>query len=63
VNKQNAPKTDVEKDGLGFSLDSLADVGLVRSNFKGKPKVSVESLALAARRVGGGQGSAASSAR
>lgn len=39
--------------GLGFSIDSLADRALIRSNFAGNPSVHVESidLALARRRA------------
>jgi predicted CXXCH cytochrome family protein len=36
--------------GLGFTLNSLADADLVRSNFTGRPKVDVTSLALVAQR-------------
>jgi hypothetical protein len=36
--------------GLGFTLASLADRALVRSNFNGEPEAQVESLALVARR-------------
>lgn len=37
--------------GLGFSLDSLADAGLVGRNFSGMPAVHVESIDWAMRRV------------
>ena len=37
--------------GLGFSLDSLADAGLVGRNFSGTPAVHVESIEWALRRV------------
>ena len=30
--------------GLGFSLNALADSGLISTNFRGKPKVQVESI-------------------
>jgi hypothetical protein len=33
--------------GLGFTLDALADDALIASNFKGRPSVHVESMALA----------------
>ena len=37
--------------GLGFSLDSLADAGLIGRNFSGMPAVHVESIEWAMRRV------------
>ncbi|MFN3919820.1 MAG: cytochrome c3 family protein [Methylohalobius sp.] len=46
--------------GLAFSLDALADAELIRRNFKGRPKVHVQSLELARaereRRARTGQG-------
>ncbi len=44
--------------GLGFSLDALADVGLVARNFQGRPAAQVESIEWATRRAtapGGGR--------
>lgn len=37
--------------GVGFSLDALADPGLIGSNFRGKPVTHVESLDWIAQRV------------
>jgi hypothetical protein len=37
--------------GLGFSLDALADPGLVASNFRGRPRRSVAGIDMAVRRV------------
>jgi predicted CXXCH cytochrome family protein len=37
--------------GLGFSLDALADPGLVASNFRGRPLRSVAGIDMAVRRV------------
>ena len=36
--------------GLEFSLDALADAGLVERNFRGKPKVHIESVEWAVQR-------------
>jgi len=37
--------------GLAFSIDALADPALIRSNFNGKPRVHVESIDWARRRL------------
>lgn len=39
--------------GLGFSLETLADTGLIERNFDGTPGVHVESIEWAVRRSGG----------
>ena len=39
--------------GLGFSLDALADAGLIGRNFNGAPTVHVESIDWAVRRAAG----------
>ncbi|MYG68363.1 MAG: NrfA- nitrite reduction protein [Gammaproteobacteria bacterium] len=39
--------------GLGFSLDALADAGLIGRNFNGAPAVHVESIDWAVRRAAG----------
>jgi hypothetical protein len=36
--------------GLAFSLDALADVALVKTNFIGRPARHIESIDLALRR-------------
>ena len=41
--------------GLGFSLDALADVELIRSNFSGSPQVRVESLSWTQERLASGR--------
>ena len=33
--------------GLAFSIDALADEGLVRTNFRGRPAAHVESISMA----------------
>lgn len=40
----------LECHGLGFSLNALADVELIRNNFAGEPRVHVQSLELAEER-------------
>jgi predicted CXXCH cytochrome family protein len=41
--------------GLGFSIDALADVELIRSNFRGSPRVHVESLSWTQERLASGR--------
>jgi hypothetical protein len=33
--------------GLGFTLDALADPALIDNNFRGRPQVHVDSMAMA----------------
>jgi hypothetical protein len=37
--------------GLGFAMDALADSALVQRNFRGAPRVHVESLQMAEKRL------------
>jgi predicted CXXCH cytochrome family protein len=41
--------------GLGFALDALADVELIRSNFRGSPRAHVESLSWTQERLTSGR--------
>lgn len=37
--------------GLGFSIDALADTGLIQNNFKGRPSTHIKSIDMAKRRI------------
>ena len=37
--------------GLGFSIDALADEGLIKNNFKGRPKQHIKSIDMAKDRI------------
>lgn len=41
----------IDCHGLGFTLNALADSGLVKTNFDGQPEVDVKSLELVAQRL------------
>jgi predicted CXXCH cytochrome family protein len=50
-NEKMARTVCMECHGLGYTLDALADPGLIDRNFKGRPSVHVESIDWVRRRV------------